>query len=279
MIVGAVFAFLLIAASVFVPKLKPSPVFSPQDSVSGVTNQNASNGDASIDANIDTTNWKTYKDPVYHFTLKYPEGWENPKTKKISDPDFDYEYQVSFGTKDTLAGDNFEGFNLYVFQTGKCGASAGQANGSAIPNCSTNKSSISVGTSGSENILEFSSMVYSYTLVPYIAPENADPNIVKKINLEFEEAGKTFQYDSSLSISVPKKPLPPKAATPVGRRGKLTGAVASGGKLICPHPNRKPMKSPNQGKHVDEDCCPDPDEYPNIACAYKPSDYKIMLKP
>jgi len=39
------------------------------------------------------------------------------------------------------------------------------------------------------------------------------------------------------------------------------------------------MRSPNKGNHVDEDCCPDPDEWPNIACAYRPSDYAIMLKP
>jgi hypothetical protein len=298
MIIGGAFALLLIATSIFTLKSKPSPAPSPPISDLKTSDQGEQVKGASKNENfpagtlVDTSNWKTYRDPVYHFTLKYPEGWASPEAKKINDPDFEYEYQVLFGTKDTLARTNFDGFNLYVFQTGKCNTLASQANGQKglageiVPSCSTKKTSVSAGTSNLEKILEFSSLAYTYTLIPYIPPDNADPELVKKVNLEFDEAEKTFQYDSTLKILTSPKPVqspvastPPKRAMPVGRRGKLTGAVASGGKLVCPHPNRKPMRSPNQGNHVDEDCCPDPDEYPNIACAYKPSDYKIMLSP
>jgi len=289
MIIGAAFALLLIAASFFLPKLKPSPALAPpNDSVSG-TSQNAPTENIPIEVAVDTSGWKTYRDPVYHFLIKYPEGWASPEAKKITDPDFDYEYQVLFGTADTLSGENFEGFSVYVFQTGKCAVSAGQANGQdGSSGCATKISSSALETPNREKILEFSSIAYTYTLVPYIAPDGVDSNLVKKVNREFDEAGKTFQYDSSLKVPAPPKPVvsksappavPPKPAPAVGRRGKLTGAVSKGGKLVCPHPNRKPMRSPNKGNHVDEDCCPDPDEWPNIACAYKPSDYKIMLKP
>jgi hypothetical protein len=296
MIIGGVFAILLVETSIFElkPKLFSAPVSQTSDSktpdqggqIEGVsTNKNIPAG-----ASVDTASWKTYRDPVYHFTLKYPKEWTAPVAKKVNDPDFEYEYQVLFGTKETFAGTSFEGFNLYVFQTGKCDTSTSQINssngssGETTPSCSTKKSSVSTGTGKSEKILEFSSIAYTYTIVPYIPPDNADPELIKKINLELEEAGKAFQYDPTLKIIVSPKlsqsasvVIPPKPAASVGRRGKLTGAIASGGKLICPHPNRKPTKSPNQGKHVDEDCCPDPDEYPNAACAYKPSDYKIML--
>lgn len=291
MIVGTVFAFLLVATSIFVVKRKPYSPLIQQNSGPVMRDPAAQEKNIPVVEAVDSTAWKTYRDPVYNFTIRYPDGWADPEAKKISDPDFDYEYQVLFGTEDTLAGDNFEGFDMYVFKTGKCDVFAGNAsnqdgslNGVAS-NCSTNKSSVPVGTSGLENILEFSSLAYAYTLVPYVPPDNADKNFAKKVSLEFDEAGKSFQFDSSLKAPALKKGVqpataaaPPKTATPVGKRGKLTGAVSSGGRLVCPHPNRKPQKSPNQGNHVDEDCCPDPDEWPNIACSYKASDYRIMLK-
>jgi hypothetical protein len=49
-------------------------------------------------------------------------------------------------------------------------------------------------------------------------------------------------------------------------------------KRTCPEENSHPAKSKQgKGKHVDEDCCPDPDEYPNPACSYGSSDNAILL--
>ena len=45
----------------------------------------------------------------------------------------------------------------------------------------------------------------------------------------------------------------------------------------CPHPDRKPSNSDTKGKHMDEDCCPDPDEWPNPGCAYSAHDYGVMM--
>jgi hypothetical protein len=293
MIISGTFALLLIVAGIYAPRLKPFPDPRPKIEKNQTLDQTGTIEEASTkesapaDALIDTSTWKKYADPVYHFTIRYPSEWATPVAKKISDPDFDYEYQISFGTAETMAGQNFEGFTIFIFRTEKCNVSANQVNnqsnaGSVSP-CSTKKSTVSTGTTNPEKILEFSSMAYTYTIVPFIHPDNVDPNLEKKVNLNLDEAGKTFQYDSTLKIIVSPKPAsaapPPKPAAPIGRRGKLTGAVASGGRLVCPHPNRKPTRSPNQGNHVDEDCCPDPDEYPNVACAYKPGDYRIMLKP
>jgi hypothetical protein len=238
------------------------------------------------DISIDTSNWKKYRDPTYHFEIKYPLEWANPLAKKINDPDFDYEYQVSFGTADTIAGNGVEGFTIFVFPTEKCAAdSAGNQS-----KCATTKSTSSVESDSQQNIFEFSSKVYTYTIVPFVPGSDTDPTLAKKISLELDEAQKTFVLDPNLKlipqtksqsnvskapVQAPKAPVVPR----IGRAGRLTGAVKSGGKLVCPHPNRKPMRSPNKGNHVDEDCCPDPDEWPNIACSYKPSDYAIMLKP
>jgi len=46
----------------------------------------------------------------------------------------------------------------------------------------------------------------------------------------------------------------------------------------CAEKNDHPRNSPNKGKHRDEDCCPDPDEWPMPGCAYSAAGYKIMLK-
>jgi hypothetical protein len=49
-------------------------------------------------------------------------------------------------------------------------------------------------------------------------------------------------------------------------------------KISCHEENDHPSYSETKGKHTDEDCCPDPDEYPKPGCVYSPSAYAIMLK-
>ena len=48
------------------------------------------------------------------------------------------------------------------------------------------------------------------------------------------------------------------------------------GKMTC-HKDSPPRKSKTKGKHMDEDCCPDPDEWANPRCEYSLKDYSIML--
>jgi hypothetical protein len=302
MIISVLFAFLLVISNIVIPRKDLLPIShspktaSPPTDQAGQIEGASRQENAPADALIDTSNWKDYRDPIYHFSIKYPPEWSNPVTKRINDPDFDYEYQVIFGTADTIDGGGFEGFDIFVFQTEKCPSSAttdnaGVSSTNITPNCSTHKSKIPTDSVGQQKILEFSSQVYTYTIIPYIPDSGADPQLVKITSQQLDGAGKTFLFDSTLQpipksnlkqpavvTPIPAKPIPPRAANPAGKRGKLTGAVSSGGKLVCPHPNRKPTKSPNQGNHVDEDCCPDPDEWPNIACSYKSSDYSIMLK-
>lgn len=289
MLLGTAFALLLILASVYSSsklanpaEKSPGPAATEKQNSEDIAGASTSEG-APAKAIIDTSNWKSYRDPVYHFEIKYPSEWPSPAAKKINDPDFDYEYQATFGTADTLKGNGIEGFGIFVFQTEKCATA--KADGKLpenSPTCASQKTSIPIDSSSQEKILEFSSKVYTYTIVPLLPANNSDPEIIEKSALEFEEAAKTFSFDSSLTLP-PPKPKPaasapaPRPREPASRAGKITGAKKSGGKLVCPHPNRKPKKSPNKGNHVDEDCCPDPDEYPNSACAYKPSDYSIML--
>lgn len=42
--------------------------------------------------------------------------------------------------------------------------------------------------------------------------------------------------------------------------------------------NGHPSKSDTKGKHMDEDCCPDPDEWPKPGCIYNAEGLALMLK-
>jgi hypothetical protein len=50
--------------------------------------------------------------------------------------------------------------------------------------------------------------------------------------------------------------------------------VVAGGKRVCNKKNDHPSKSDkNKGKHMDMECCLDPDEIPNPHCYYNPAKY------
>lgn len=60
---------------------------------------------------------------------------------------------------------------------------------------------------------------------------------------------------------------------------KRAASAVPAGKVSCPEKNDgHPSKSKTKGKHMDEDCCPDPDEWPKPGCVYSARGYSIMLK-
>lgn len=48
--------------------------------------------------------------------------------------------------------------------------------------------------------------------------------------------------------------------------------------ISCKHENDHPSYSKTKGKHMDEDCCPDPDERPKPGCVYSQKGIDLMLK-
>lgn len=48
------------------------------------------------------------------------------------------------------------------------------------------------------------------------------------------------------------------------------------GKNTCHH-NDSPHASTTKKQHMDEDCCPDPDEWANPKCSYSVSGYAVMI--
>ena len=50
-------------------------------------------------------------------------------------------------------------------------------------------------------------------------------------------------------------------------------------RLSCHESNYgHPSKSDTKGKHMDEDCCPDPDEWPKPGCVYDAHGLSLMLR-
>jgi len=69
-------------------------------------------------------------------------------------------------------------------------------------------------------------------------------------------------------------PAAPKITAP-----RPVAAKSVGGKLVCAKKTDHPGKSKtNKKKHLDMECCLDPDEYPNPWCYYNPNVYGKYLK-
>jgi hypothetical protein len=116
---------------------------------------------------------------------------------------------------------------------------------------------------------------YIYNLVPRLkegAGLAGDPSDEIATHLpEFLAIASTLNF---IDIIRPK-PVPPKpkiiAPFPVSYK-------KVGGRLVCEKSDDEPSKSnKNKSKHLDMECCLDPDEYPNPHCYYPKDKYGKYL--
>lgn len=244
---------------------------------------------------LDTSDWKTYKDGKYNFEIKYPPCWTDPRAKIINDKDFVYQYEVDFGTEATLNGDDNEGYSIYVnkrdssdenIDLGECIASQSgiQTNESGVENeCLLYK--LKESEEGSQYYsYQFIGKDFEYNLVPALKGDSSLSSVKTKSLPQFEAASNTFTLDFEAIEAIKKKNAEKLrqqaiAAAAAAEKARIIAQYKpSTRKLVCVEKNIRPSKSDAKGKHIDEDCCPDPDEWPNLRCHYKPSDYNIMLK-
>lgn len=100
----------------------------------------------------------------------------------------------------------------------------------------------------------------------------SDP--IVEISDQFPEFYSIVSTLNPIEIVRPK-PVPPK---PKITAPFLVTYKKVDGKLVCAKKNDKPKKSKNKkGKHLDMECCLDPDEYPNPHCYYDPAKYGKYL--
>ncbi|KKR19882.1 MAG: hypothetical protein UT50_C0027G0009 [Candidatus Moranbacteria bacterium GW2011_GWA2_39_41] len=249
--------------------------------------------------NIDQ--WKDYRSQWYGFEIKYPETWSNPITHAaVSGSNWEYKYQ--FNKKNINDLDVYAGFDLIVYNLAKTKEISNTDEFPSIKNSElissgqcqdTSVNLIETGDYPAEEIyvpqsdecynstlfFSFTRGEYIYNLVPFAQPgvvTLGDPQVEIMDNFpEFFAVAsslKTIDIVRPKPVVVAPKPKP-KAFAPMPLSFKRT----SNG-LECAHKNDQPSKSKqNKSKHLDMECCLDPDEYPNPNCHYSESKYGKYL--
>lgn len=118
---------------------------------------------------------------------------------------------------------------------------------------------------------------YTYNLTPKFKKGSyweADPQ--EDLTNYFPEF---FSVASFLEITEIVRPKPTPAAPKIIAPLPLSYKKDALGRLVCAKKNDKPNKSKKtKEKHLDMECCLDPDEYPNPHCYYDPQKYGKYLK-
>jgi len=117
-------------------------------------------------------------------------------------------------------------------------------------------------------------------VITQIEPEQPAQSFYQKAN-EFagiKTADAFAENNQTAKIyTTPKLILPGENDVIVSSTPKIKTSVLPK-KISCQEKNDHPQKSKTRGKHRDEDCCPDPDEWPNTACVYSQKGLDLMLK-
>lgn len=244
-------------------------------------------------AKDDTLSWKTYQDKETGFSVKYPDYWPDPKVEKANGK-VKYLGKIAFNNGFEPNAKRYQGFEVYVYDTKKCSGLAESDNlaprnpGTFKVN-SCDKSEFLEATLGEgaypaqevETISDDRCFVeayffsvnrgkYFYNVVPLASEADSPLGESKKIDVitnfpKFFEILSTFvlpleevQAEEEKEIIqksiVEKKIQPRRVLSNLGR---------------CRHKNDHPRKSKTKKhRHMDEDCCMDPDEWPNPRCQY-----------
>ncbi len=230
-----------------------------------------------------TANWKQYENDKYGFAIKYPQNWENPED--IS-PTADNKYISRISFVSSAGGQDRKGFDVYVYPISRFPGPENTDNlvrkndGNISGNCAR-FGAITLGgegypakeidVKGGDPCFEetfFYSLAkgnYLYNIVPletgYNISNYDDKVTLIKTDPQFYDIISTLSFAEKTEIgNIPRK-IVQRAVSPPKVR-----FVGGGGK--CPEKNDHPRYSKTKGKHMDEDCCPDPDEWPNPRCSY-----------
>ncbi len=261
-----------------------------------------------IPPEIDSSSWKEYKSDWYGFGLNYPPNWKPPVTSNpvYHKPDNQNDNRAAvkdpwekrfFFAKPEEENNGYLGFDVFVYNVKtikelKNTTEFPQVQAAFIENqlsCNYNIEDhliesdlleaeeiyVPLMDSCLKNTFFFSVTreEYIYNIVPrikddYIPQKDIKEEVVAQLP-DFFGVAPSFTL-----IKINQVKPKPKITAPM----PVSFAVVNG-RLVCNKKNDKPGKSDKtKHRHLDLECCLDPDEYPNPHCTYDPGKYGKYLK-
>jgi len=251
----------------------------------------------SIQSQISTDSWKEYQTKWYGFKIKYPKDWKRPIVG-VSIGNSGAEYKYGFRKGDDT-NNKYVGFDVVVYSIKKIKELNNTAEFPSLKtglireseSCETIEGRlIETGDYAAEEIyVPLNDSCYNSTLFFSITRGQYIYNIVPIVKDDIEVCGDlmieitdnlpeffvAISFFENIDIVRPKSKLNPKINAPM----PVSYKKDSLGRKICAKDDDKPSKSKkDKGKHLDMECCLDPDEYPNPHCYYSSKKYGKYLK-
>ncbi|OGI26721.1 MAG: hypothetical protein A2359_03540 [Candidatus Moranbacteria bacterium RIFOXYB1_FULL_43_19] len=245
-----------------------------------------------------TTGWKTYSSQKYNISLRYPQNWQAPR-ESFAAKGGNYLLKISFDEKGIVSANGVKGFDVFVYSAAKFSTPAATDNlkkkneNVSAENC-PGFDDITLGEKGysaKEVNISFDNPCWEETFFYSLSKNGYTFNIVPRqggsANI-FEDRQKIDMlrnfpefYDvvSTLDFAEVETKGIAQASKKVVQKVTVAPKVRYTSGASCAHKKDKPRYSKNKGKHMDEDCCPDPDEWPNPRCAYSAKGLAIMISP
>lgn len=250
-----------------------------------------------IQAKTLTGSWTPYQNLWYGYSLKYPNDWLDPVIRK-PEANNAWEQKVEFRMSRDGENNPYEGLDIEIYSVAKTKELSNtneypklkNAELSNVEECSTITGHfLETGDYPAEEIyipisdpcynaaLFFSNTRnnYMYVIVPKVKEGGGiagDP--AREIVAHLPEFFSVVSNWNLIDIQRPKTaPAKVKTNAPHPAAYKVVS-----GRKVCDKSNDKPAKSKKgKGRHLDMECCLDPDEYPNPNCYYDPGKYGKYL--
>jgi hypothetical protein len=250
---------------------------------------------------IDSSSWSAYSNNYHGFSVKYLPDWNRTILYK-KNYNIKWEQRYGFRKKNLEEANPYSGFDITVYNARKI---SGLKEAEEFPAL---KEGVNLGVASCGNIegyltkdpellaeeiyIPFASDCYKPRLFYSLVGNGYIYNIVPVYKESYQEASdpkeqtiKSFpeffasvasfrlidivraQPKSRLTAQLQAKPKP--APSRINAPRPIAETKNVNGKLFCAKKNDKPRKSKqHKGKHLDMECCLDPDEYPNPWCTY-----------
>jgi hypothetical protein len=246
----------------------------PNDDTEGVEQVQGRN----FEINLDTTKWKTYRNPRYLFQLQYPHYWEEPQVEERFIPGEEYQFKLSFTRKDPdgkVAGVDVLVYPFAYYEVKDTSPIAVKEfvtkEGVSCPPIDQEVTIGQADYAAKKVLIEENSCYdeayffsahrngYLYNFVPVPRDGYNYPGY----DGEMETAWDIPEFEPMLgTVKFLPKPKPKPTAKKPG------GAKKVGNKYVCAGDDATKWSLQNPPGHLDTQCCLDPDETPNPWCSY-----------